>query len=392
MKIAYVTTFDSSDPGAWSGAGYQIPKMLESAGAEVIRVDGLRRKPSVAALARMAAAKAAGRQYHVDREPSVLRGYAEQVQSNLYGRKFDALLSPGTIPLAMVETHKPKILWTDCTFAGLVDYYPSFTGLTERNLRDGHAMEGAALQSCDLVVYNCDWAAESAISSYGVDKSKVFVVPFGSSFAMRRSVAQVLELVEQRTRDDLVRLLFVGTDWHRKSGDFAVAVNQCLNQRGVRAELSVIGAAPQCNLPHVIEHGLVSKTSPSGTSLLEKRYRESAFLVHPAFAECNANVFSEACSFGLPILANRTGGIPTSVLTGQNGKLFEMDQTPDAWADYIVDTLKDQAVYVRLCLGAHRQFIERLNWDSAADAMLRLIERTVSRTSMGSFDKHASGA
>ena len=142
----------------------------------------------------------------------------------------------------------------------------------------------------------------------------------------------------------------------------------------------------------MIEHGLVSKTSPSGASLLEKRYRESAFLVHPAFAECNANVFSEACSFGLPILANRTGGIPTSVLTGQNGKLFEMDQTPDAWADYIVDTLKDQAAYVRLCLGAHRQFTERLNWDSATDAMLRLIERTVSRTSMGSFDMHASAA
>jgi glycosyltransferase involved in cell wall biosynthesis len=381
MKIAYVTTFDSNDPSAWSSAGYEIPRVLEAAGAEIVRIGNLRRTPTAAALARMAIAKATGHPYQIDRERSVLRGYAEQVIATLHGRKFDVLLSPGSIPLAFIQSDKPKVLWTDCTFASMLDYYPAFTGLPRRNIRDGHAMEKASLSGCDLAVFNCEWGARAAIDVYGTDPSKVQVVPFGSSLETALSLNNLRELVEQRLSDNTVRLLFVGTDWGRKNGDFAVAVAERLNQRGVKATLSIVGTTRPKMPEHVASHGLINKGTSEGAEFLSRCYMQSTFLIHPALAECNANVFSEACAFGLPVLANNTGGNATSVISGGNGHLFALDDGPEEWASWIIKMSSDREAYYALSYGALLQHSELLNWSVAAPRMLRLIESVMRRSS-----------
>ena len=380
MKIAYVTTFDSSHPDAWSGAGYRIPLALSEAGAEVVRVDNLRRHASLPALARLAASRLADRPYHLDREPSILRHYARQIEQRLEGLDVDILLSPGSIPLTFVQTSRPKVLWTDSTFAGIVDYYPAYCGLTRRNLRNGNAMEHLSLKACDLAAYNSDWAAESAVSLYGLNRSNVAVIPFGANFSIDLSTDQIASLAAHRLKSKPVKLLFVGTQWERKGGDFAIAVTESLHRRGVDALISVVGSSPERGAAYVKEYGFVSTSTVEGASTLERCYREAHFLVHPAVAECNANVFSEACAFGLPIVANRTGGIPTSVVPDKNGALFEVDDSPDSWADWIVGTLRDENAYATLCQGAHRQFVEKLHWPVAAGAMLRLMEALLAKS------------
>jgi glycosyltransferase involved in cell wall biosynthesis len=380
MKIAYVTTFDSGHPDAWSGAGYQIPLALEEAGADVVRVDNLQRRASLPALARLAISRAVHRAHHLEREPSVLRHYAQQIQQRLERLDVDVVLSPGSIPLTFVQTSRPKVIWTDSTFAGIVDYYPSYRGLTRRNLRDGNAMERLSLASCDLAAYNSDWAADSAVSLYGCKRSNVAVVPFGSNFAVTLSPDAIASLVQRRVNDKPVKLLFVGTQWERKGGDFALAVTDSLVRRGVDALITIVGSVPPREAPYVKTYGFVSKATVEGAALLDRCYREAHFLVHPAVAECNANVFSEACSFGLPIIANRTGGIATSVMPGKNGTLFELGDSPDSWADWIVNTLRDRAAYAALSMGAHRQFNEKLHWPVAAGEMLRLMEALVAKS------------
>lgn len=397
MKIAYVTTFDSSHPDAWSGAGYQIPLALANAGAEIVRIDNLQRKASLPALVRLAASRVTHRSHHLEREPSVLRHYARQIETRLEGINADIVLSPGSIPLTFVKTSIPKVLWTDSTFAGIVGYYPAYSGLTRRNLRDGDAMERIALEGSALAAYNSDWAADSAVTKYGLRPSKVAVVPFGSNFSANLPPDEIAAITAQRLRNSRVSLLFVGTQWERKGGDFAVAVTEQLVRRGVDAVISIVGSTPSRKAPFIKEFGFVSKANKDGAALLEHCYREAHFLIHPAVAECNANVFSEACSFGLPIIAKRTGGIPTSVVPGLNGTLFEPGDSPEAWAEWIVATLRDNALYAGLCAGAHRQFHEKLQWAVAARKMLQLMEdclvsarpSTSHQGSRGPFDSRA---
>jgi glycosyltransferase involved in cell wall biosynthesis len=377
MKIAYVTPYDSNDPNAWSGAGYQIPRALADAGAEIVYIGGLRKMPSAAGLARGVAAKMAGKLHQLEREPSVMRSYSAQIGRRLQGMQVDAVVSPGTIAVAFLETTVPKIVWTDATFGAIVDYYPEFRKMTRRNRQDGDSLERQALSSCDLAVYNSEWAAESAISRYGVSPSQVKTIPFGSNFHSGLLASDIGELALKRQAAKSVDLLFVGTAWIRKGGDFALAVTEKLIERGVAAHLTIIGAAPGANKPWATEHGFLSQANEPEARVIRDCFTNAAFLIHPAIAECNANVFSEACSFGVPVLANRTGGIPTSIRCGENGHLFDLGESPERWADYIVDTLRDQERYASLCAGAFRQFSTRLQWPVAGASMLRAIEGVV---------------
>jgi glycosyltransferase involved in cell wall biosynthesis len=380
MRIAYITPYDAHDPNAWSGAGYEIPKALADAGAEVIYVGSLRKRPNPLAFTRAVYARLAGNVHQLEREPSVVKRYSAQARRRLRDLAFDAVLSPGSIALTYLETTVPKIVWTDATFSTLIDYYPEFRRMTERNRRDGDALERTALRSCDLTVFSSEWAAESAVTRYALSPNRVKVIPFGGNFTSGLESWNICDLALKRLRSPRVRLLFIGLAWARKRGDFALAVTQELRNRGVDAHLDIVGSAPGAGMPWATEHGFLSKSKAEDAETIRNCFSEAAFLIHPAVAECYGNIFSEACSFGLPILANRTGGVPTSVRPGVNGELFDPSDPPEKWARFIQQTLADQQRYMTLSMGAFGQFSTRLRWPVAGAAMLRSIEALIRRS------------
>ncbi|MEM5383452.1 glycosyltransferase family 4 protein [Paraburkholderia phymatum] len=387
MKIAYVTPYDAHDPNAWSGAGYQIPRALASAGAEIVNIGSLRKAPDAPALVRALWARLGGNLHQLEREPSVVRSYSEQASRRLRELDVDLVLSPGAIAVTYLKTQVPKIIWTDTSFGGIVDYYPEFDKMTARNRRDGDMLERISLKACDLAVFTSDWAAKRAISLYALEPSNVRVIPFGSNFSSGLGESTVRSLSVDRLRCDEIRLLFVGVAWERKNGEFALAVTENLRSRGVKAFIDIIGCRPGAKREWATEYGFLSSSDESQASTVRTCFARATFLIHPAVAECNANVFSEACSFGVPILANKTGGIPTSVLPGVNGNLFALDDSPEVWADYIVNTLRERDKYLRLCVGAFQQYSTRLNWSAAGSAMLEVMKRLVS-----TYRPHANDA
>ena len=54
-------------------------------------------------------------------------------------------------------------------FAGLIDRYAYFSGLTAAAVRAGHAMEQTALDRSRLVIFSSQWAADCALSHYRID-------------------------------------------------------------------------------------------------------------------------------------------------------------------------------------------------------------------------------
>jgi glycosyltransferase involved in cell wall biosynthesis len=369
MKIAYVTTYESSDRYAWSGSGNQILRSLQKAGFGVETIGGLgvsRVWSSISRLKGRYYSRFRSQQYRRDREPGILRGYASQAERQLRDLDHDLVFSPGTIPIAYLRTDKPVVFWTDATFSGMVDFYPGFSNLCPETIRNGNRMEQAALSRCHLALYASDWAARTAIESYDVDPSKVKVVPFGANMGDGRRSADIEQILDQRDRHTC-KLLFMGVDWWRKGGDIAVAVADKLNNRGVRTELHVVGCEPPLPvLPEfVVNHGFISKGTAEGRRHLERLFSEAHFFILPARAECYGLVFAEASSFGLPSVASNVGGIPSAVRDGRNGRTFPLGEEPDAYCDYIEAMLASESDYRQLARRSFEEYVRHLNWDVA---------------------------
>ena len=268
MKIAYVTTYDSSDVHAWSGTGSHILRTLQDSGFQTDTVGNLHEPTSYVIRGKRLLYRTLHKNYLLDREPIILRSYATQVGKALAQLEYDSVFSPGTIPIAYLRNEKPIAFWTDATFAGMINFYPHSSNLCAESIRNGNKMEQLALSRCHLAIYASEWAAESAVRNYDVDPAKVKVVPFGANIHCDRNMHDIEELLEKKSAN-ICKLLFLGADWHRKGGDIALAVAELLNQKGIRTELDVVGCHPPRGLPAFARcHGFISKKTEEGRNRL----------------------------------------------------------------------------------------------------------------------------
>jgi glycosyltransferase involved in cell wall biosynthesis len=376
MKIAYVTTYDSSDIDAWSGSGLNILLALQEAGFHTESIGNIKERKISLFLSMLKKAyytKLLSRKYHRDREPAVVMDYATQLEKNLSTVDHDVVFSPGTIPIAYLKTDKPIVFWADATFAGMIGYYPEWCNLCDETIKNGNEQEQLALSRCRLAIYASEWAANSAIQNYKVDPSKVKVVPFGANLHSIRTRTEVNKIIKNKSFE-FCKLLFIGVDWGRKGGETALAVANELNRRGTSTELHIVGCTPPGGSPEfVINHGFISKKTEEGRRKLAQLFTESHFLIVPSQAECFGLVFTEASSFGLPSLATRTGGIPSAVYDGKNGKLFALDENPDKYCDYIEGLMTSRDEYEKLALSSFEEYSSRLNWSCAGKRVHDLI-------------------
>ena len=374
MKIAYVTPYDPMNIESWSGSSYHMLMALRNNGFQTEAIRNL--KDSHRTLTRAKKflyANVLSKTYLRDRHTATLRSYAAQVETALAPLACDVVFSPGTVPLAYLCTDKPMVFWTDATFAGMIDFYPTFSNLCDETLRNGNAMEQEALSRCRLAIYSSEWAADSAIQNYDVDPKKVRVVPFGANVECARGLDDIREIIAEKNTD-ICRLLFVGVDWYRKGGDIALEVARRLNRDGLQTELHVVGCQPPSPLPDFVKlHGFLSKRSETDGKKLDKLFSESHFLIVPSRAECAAVVFAEASSFGLPSLGTDVGGIPTVIREDRNGRTFPLKADPQNYCDYIVKVLSRKEDYESLAMSSFREYSERLNWSAAGKKVRELI-------------------
>src|SRR5262245_38646001 len=174
MRIGYVTTYDAADVSEWSGLGYFMAKALENQLLDVVRVGPLTEYvDSVLRAKHLFARYVTGRDWQNQRDPRVLKSYADQVSRKLKDLAVDVVFSPGTIPISYLECDLPIVFWTDATCAGMTNFYPGWSNLSRDSQRNGNNMEQAALSKCRLAIYSSDWAANTAKTNYEVDARKV---------------------------------------------------------------------------------------------------------------------------------------------------------------------------------------------------------------------------
>lgn len=375
MKISYVTRYDALDVHNWSGLGYFIARSLEGQHVDIDYVGGLQQYVSLSTRLKAKLYRLAGKNFYPDRDPAFANHLALEIRRRI-SKDSSVIFSPGTVPIALLKTDKPKVFYTDATFAGMVGYYESFTRLSRETIKNGNYLEQQALDTSALAIYASDWAARTAIESYSVDPTKVKVIPFGANIQTSRSLADIRELVKQRSSTEC-SLLFLGVDWVRKGGDIAVATAKKLNEAGLKTTLHIAGIKdlPIDPLPDfIINHGFISKSSQAGEDKINQLIAESHFLLLPTRAEAYGLVFCEANSFGVPCLAPAVGGIPTIIKDNLNGKTFALSAGAEEYASYILSSFSDRHTYEELCYCSFGEFERRLNWKVAGEAIVKLLK------------------
>lgn len=374
MNITYITNFPSIDVKYWSGLIYYMAKSLEEKTA-VEYITGLTEDwPLSLKLKNKLYGK--NKVYRADRSPEICKGYAKQIEKQLK-QSADIVFSPSTTVLSYLDTNKPKVFYTDATFASMIDYYDYFKNLSPQYIKEGTKAEQLGIDSAGLAIYSSQWAADSAIRDYGADPSRIRIVPFGANLPPEQLNLEDIKDIVKKRDSHICKLLFLGVEWHRKGGDIAIDavkyLNEVLNQP---AELHIVGIddLPVNDLPpYIINHGRISKGTPEGVKKIEHLITESHFLFIPSRADCTPVVFSEAMSYGVPCVSSDTGGIP-SILNDENGLMLRSGSTPAEYAKQIYTVYADNISYNELTLSAFNDYKTRLNWDVAMNKVVRYMK------------------
>ncbi|MFG0315246.1 MAG: glycosyltransferase family 4 protein [Phycisphaerales bacterium] len=380
LRAAFVTLFDASDVTKMSGTGYNISQALISKGLDLQFIGSLKKKITPMNVLRHGFNRFLLRKNDMpQRDTAFLKHYARQVEQQLQGLDVDLIFASGTLPISYLDTDLPLVLWTDCTFENLLDYYPRYCNLSARSIRDGHSADKAVYERLDHAIFTSSWAADSAIKHYGMDPQRTSIVSRGANVPAGRTEADIEALIDARPKDRCI-LHFVGIDWLRKGGDIALRAAELLNQRGIPTELRVAGVEPETDGPvpgFVKPLGYVSKSTPEGLERFMRLMGEAHFMILPTRADAYGFAFLEASAFGVPSLAPNTGGVPLVCMDGVNGCILDYDDRGEGYADKVEYLFNNPEEYKALAMRAFRDHLERGNWDVVGKQLMEIVRRVV---------------
>ena len=214
------------------------------------------------------------------------------------------------------------ILYADATLESLSKFYTKYSRFTKACLEDGKQIDQLAIDNSDILIYTSAWAANSAINDYNADPSKIFIVPFGANLDFTPDTDEAKQIIKKREIHTHINLLFLGVDWERKGGDYALKVTDTLNEAGIPATLHIAGIknlSSKINRRYIMNHGYISKATIAGQKRLSAVIAASNFLILPSLADCTPVSFSEANAFGVPCLVSNVGGHKSIIENGVNG-------------------------------------------------------------------------
>jgi glycosyltransferase involved in cell wall biosynthesis len=295
--------------------------------------------------------------------------WGKEFSTRIRASRPDIVFAPAAAPeVAFVQCDAPVVYLSDAVWSQIVDRYPNFIGLSHRSRRHGELIDRTAVMGAAAAVYPSRWAADAAITEYGVDSARVHVVPFGANLVPDRP--------PDRSRDGRVRLLFVATDWHRKGGDVALGASRALRASGIDAELVVCGCQPHelREDDRVTVVPFLDRNDLTDSRRLAELFEQASVFVLPTRADCFPIVVCEAAAFGLPVVASDAGGLPEAVVDQQTGVLLPVGAGVEAYTEAIRHMVAPGDTYSTMARASRERYEGVLNWAAWARSMRALFE------------------
>ena len=372
LRVGIAAAFDPRDMQADSGAAASVLQAMGELVSEAVPLSGalpprLRRLAHLSSLgARMrprdlrdprAAATRLHRAAQLGRPTIAARNRlmrrrlaAAGPLDGIVQRGCEMLLAPG----------QRFVTYEDSTVLQAVGYpWPHLQALSEADVRRYVARQQkvyAAATGCCACTH---WAADSITGSYGIPADRVFVVGLGQNHPAG----------ELPPRDwSAPRYLFVGVDWERKNGPAVVAAFTLVRESHPDAQLDVVGGHPRLDVPGVVGHGALSRTSPADRERIAALYGSATAFVMPSLHEPAGIVYVEAGAAGVPSIGGSDGGAATMI--GPGG--------------LVVDPLDADRIYTAILELADPQTAQRLGalaqrhaslftWRKVAERLIRAL-------------------
>jgi glycosyltransferase involved in cell wall biosynthesis len=292
---------------------------------------------------------------------------ADKASRQLSGRHYDLIFAAGSLPVSFLRSDKPIVFYTDATYDGLIRLYTDRNKLWSRSLMQGNKAEEQAIHNASLIFYTSKWAKINAVVAYKANPDKIRQLSFGPNLGSDRSMADIGAMIARRKQTFQKNFLFIGVDWVRKGAGIAVETIARLNDMGMPATITLAGCQvpPGITLPpFVMHHPYISKDREAGMNKLRGFYENADFFLLPTLADCTPVVFSEAASYGLPVITTDVGGCRSVVIDEVTGYCLRKEHFV-AEATYRIAALwRDEGLYETLCWQAFWHYKKELNWDA----------------------------
>jgi len=226
-------------------------------------------------------------------------------------------------------------------------------------LRRRVAAERAILDQSTFVTCTSRWARQSVIESYGIEPTRLHLLPFPT---LGTAVRQ---------RSDANWLTFVGNDVARKGGDRLVEWHQA--HFADLTELHFVSSDPAARryqgLRNVVVHGELPNAEVRGSILPRTRV-----LALPTYYDQSPIVITEAAAAGVPVVASAIAGIPELVLDRASG--FVVPPTDDeTFVARIGELLGSPPLARQMSQQALRHHAESIRSSDFCKRLLELIVR-----------------
>jgi glycosyltransferase involved in cell wall biosynthesis len=156
-----------------------------------------------------------------------------------------------------------------------------------------------------------NWAAGSLVNDYGVDKSRIHVIPPGVDLNQWQPG-------EPDNDTGVCNLLFVGGNFERKGGETLLNWANSTAISGWHLDIVTRKALVIAD-PRISVHNDLTSNDPRLTAL----YKKSNVFVLPTLADCYSIAGIEALASGLPVILSLTGGTADVLQYGKTGFLLD---------------------------------------------------------------------
>lgn len=308
-----------------------------------------------------------GQIYVWEKEPRRCRHISSELDKFVLARKLDAVLMFGSEGCAYSTSNVPIYCYADSIFGSRSDFYSDQRNMSAISIKHGRLVQQLALNRVSRIFISSQWAVDKATENYQYryDASKFKVVGIGANLPDSVYEASPSDVPFTKKR---VSFIWVGVDWERKRGEFAVAVVRALREKGLDARLHVIGPIDYTGgETWVVPHGSLDYMVPKDMELITQLYRDSSGLILPSAADLTPIVIAEAYAFGRPVFASNVGGVPEMVANEMCGFALT-DDTPAKWANMITEffDMYQEQFRTAIAVSCREAFLERYNWRSIA--------------------------
>lgn len=379
MKIGFAARWSPLDKGSWSGTcHYAYNELIKDAEVYIYTYKWPWRIREWLTMQKSFYKRIRKQHTSVEFLKDYAKYFSRQLEKDLEKRPVDILFvcaSPQLI--SYINTRIPIVLMTDATFKQIQEYYPYFSNLSKRNVRQGIELDKKAFLKASHCLLTSDWCKRSAINDYGVSEESISVTNLGANL---ENVPSQNEL--SFDKNGTCRLLFLGVEWERKGGNIAVETFRLLKKEGINVHLQIIGCTPPDDLStdnNISIIPFLDKNNSSDLNKLHKILLDTDFLLLPSRAECAGVVFSEASAYGIPSITTDTGGVSSVVENGINGYTLPPDAAPEEYAVLIRNIYSDDESFFRLRKSSRAHYDSHMTWQRWHDRFFQIAKSILNK-------------